>query len=102
MAKSAKHQAPDAADHELNTIRKYEMGIKADTCCDDKNWRLLSTICQLRDIKVFSDSYEAITNVKVGIAATAVLNDDGTIYIFIRNETLFFGKSMDHSFINPN
>ena len=92
VAKSAKHQAPGAADHEVNTIRKCEMDIRADTYCYDKNWRLLSTIGQLFDVKGYHDSFKAITNVQVGISATEVLNDDGTIYIFIRNETLFFWK----------
>ena len=34
VKKSAKHQAPDAEDHKLNTIGRYEMDSRSYTCCD--------------------------------------------------------------------
>ena len=102
MAKAAKHQAPHAADHEVNTIGKFDMDIRSDTCCSNKNWSLLSTTGQLCDVKCFHNSYEAIINVPVCRSETAVVHDDSTFYILIGNEALFFGKSMDHSLIKPN
>ena len=38
----------------------------------------------------------------MGRAATILVYDDVTVYILILNEALSFGKSMDHSLINPN
>ena len=63
---------------------------------------MLSTTGQLCDVKGFHNSYEAITNVLVGKAATAVVHDDGTVYNIILNENLLFAKSIDHSLIIPN
>ena len=31
-----------------------------------------------------------------------MVHDDGTVYILILNETLFFGKSMYHILVKPN
>ena len=100
--KEDKHLSPDAAEHELNTIGRFDMYIREDTCCAGNNWRLLSTTCQLCDVKGFHNSYKEITNVPVDRSATSVVHDDGTVYIIILNEDLLFGKSMYHSLINPN
>ena len=102
MENAAKHQETDAADHEVNYIGRCDMDSRVETCCAGKNWRLLSTIGQLCDVKVFHNSYEEITNVPVGRAATPVVHDEGTVYILILNESLLFGNLMDHSLINPN
>ena len=83
MAKAAKHQANGTVDHGVKTIGKRDVDIRAETCCADKNLRLLSTTGQLCDIKGFQNAYEAITNVPVGIAATELFHDDGTVYILI-------------------
>ena len=85
VAKSSKKQAPHASDHEVNTIGRCDMEIRADTCCACKNCRLLSTTGQLCDVKVFHHSYESINNVSVGGAAIAVVYDDETVYILILN-----------------
>ena len=53
VAKADKHQADDSVDHKVNNIGRYEMEIRAEICCDGKNWRLLSTTGQLCDVKVF-------------------------------------------------
>ena len=53
VAKVAKYQAPDAADHNINAIGRCEMDSRADTCCAGKNCRMLSTTEQLCDVKGF-------------------------------------------------
>ena len=45
---------------------------------------------------------EVKKTVPVGRGATAVVCDDGTVYIIILNKSLFFVNLMDHSHINPN
>ena len=35
-------------------------------------------------------------------ATTAVVHNEGTVYIIILDEVLLLGESMDHSLINPN
>ena len=93
--KAARHQAPDADYHEVNSIGRCDMDSRAETFCSGKNWRLLSTTGQLCDVKVFHNLYEAITNVPVGRSATAVIHDEGTVYILIFNEVLFLDSSID-------
>ena len=102
MIKEAKHQAPDAADHELNDIGRCDIESRADIYYAGNNWRLLSPIGQLYGVKVFHNSYEEIINVPVVRSVTAVLHHDGTVYTPILNEALLFGKLMDQSIINPN
>ena len=38
----------------------------------------------------------------MGRSTIVVVHNERTVYILIINEALFFGKSMDHSLINPN
>ena len=92
VAKAAKHQEFDSADNELNTIGRCEIDIRENTCCDGKNWRLLSTTGQLCDVKLFHNSCKTITNVPVGGSAIVVVHDHSTIIILILNEALFFGN----------
>ena len=51
VAKASRHQAPDAADQEVNSIGSCNMESRADTCFAGNNWRLLSTTGQLCDVK---------------------------------------------------
>ena len=102
MTKAHTYQASYAADPEVNAIGRCKTDSRTDTYYTGKNWRLLSTKGQLCDVKGYHNSYESITNVPVGRSKTAVVHDGGTMYILILNETLFFGKFMDHSLIKPN
>ena len=79
VTKTAKHKAPDAEDHEVITIGRWEMDSRLDNCCADKKWRLLSTTGKLCDVNGFHYSYKAITNVSVGRSATSVVHDDGNV-----------------------
>lgn len=63
---------------------------------------MLSTTGQCCNVHGFHSDFEAIEDVPVARAATAVQNEDGAIYILIVNEALYFGPSLDHSLINPN
>ena len=92
VSKEVNHQAPDAEDHEVNTIVRCYMDSRADTCCASKNWRLLSTTGQMCDVKGFQNSYKAIINIPVSKSATLVVHDYGTVYILILNEAILFGK----------
>ena len=100
VSKESKHQASDAADHEVNEIVSSDIDSRADTCCAGMKCRLLSTTGQLCDVKGFQNSYKAIINIPVSKSATLVVHDYGTVYILILNEAILFGKSMDHSLIN--
>ena len=42
MYKAAKHHAPDTEDQKVNSIERYDMGSRADICCDGNNWRIIS------------------------------------------------------------
>ena len=55
VAKAAKHQATDAAEHEVNKIGRCEMDSRADTCCAGNNWRMLSMSEKLCGAKGFNN-----------------------------------------------
>ena len=71
------------------------MDSRAESFYSVKDWRLLSTAGQLCDVKGLHNSYEVITNIPVSRAVTAVVHDDGTVYILLLNKAPLFGKSMD-------
>ena len=79
VAKAEKNQATDTDKSKFNAIVRCKMDIREDSCCSGKNWYMLSTTGQLCDVKVFHNSYEAITNVPVGRSATEMVHDEGSV-----------------------
>ena len=53
-------------------------------------------------MKGFHDDFDATKDIPIARVATAYQDEEGTIYILIINEALYFGSSMDHLLINPN
>jgi hypothetical protein len=84
------------------TAALNELDTRADTICCGINWKLLNTTGQQCSVSGFHDSFDSIPDVPVATAATAYTTKDGTTYILIVNEALYFGGSLDHSLINPN
>ena len=84
------------------TAAQNELDTRADTICCGLNWKLLSTTGQQCNVNGFHESFDSIPDVPVATAATAYTTSDGTTYILIVNEALYFGSSLDHSLINPN
>lgn len=84
------------------TRARNELDTRADTICVGANWRLLSTTGQCCNVHGFHSDFNAIQDVPVARAATAIQDENGATYILIVNEALYFGPSLDHSLINPN
>ena len=82
---------------------RCELDTRADTCCADNNCRPIFFTGQQCDVNGFHDGFEAVADVPIATVAT-LWNEPftGRGYILVLHETLYFGKNMDHSLINPN
>ena len=96
--------APSAkkSDHEIKADGRCELDTQADTICAGKNCRMLSKTGGVCDVKGFHDDFDAIKDIPIARIATAYQDEQGSIYILIINEALYFGSSMDHLLINLN
>ena len=51
----------------------------------------------------YYNKYDPISDVKVILGATAYIHPDSNLtYILWIHEALYFGKTMEHSLLNPN
>ena len=83
-------------------VSNNETDSNADTCCLGKNWIVLDYTMRTADVFPYDDSYDPITNVPIVSGATAYTDMDGTTFILVIHEALFYGDKLDHSLINPN
>ena len=98
------------ADYEYETTPqdygvegRCELDSRADTCCAGVNCRPLFFTGHHCEVHGFHDDFTPLPNVPIATVAT-MWNDPitGQGFILILHETLYFGKNMDHSLINPN
>jgi len=78
-----------------------DMDSHADTCCAGLNFRMLVDTGDRCDVQPYSDHYDPMVDIPVATVAT-ICNVGGVDYILVFHETLFFGKLLDFSLINPN
>jgi len=104
VVKSARTEAFDAeTSFAVDTVARCELDTRADTICCGMNFRPLAFTGQLCEVRGFHDSLQPMKDIPVARCATAYTHPaTGTTYILVFNEALYFGKSMDHSLINPN
>jgi hypothetical protein len=80
-----------------------ELDTHADTCVAGKNFIVLSFTGRECDVYPYSQQYEAVRNIPIVSAATAIQHpNSGETLILVFNEVLWYGDRMDHSLINPN
>jgi hypothetical protein len=84
------------------TTAYNEADSNADTCCLGKNFIVLSFTNRTADVYPYDESYQPMTNVPIVSGATVVDLEDGSSFILILNESLYYGTKLDHSLINPN
>ena len=72
------------------------------TCCLGMNFTVLSYTNRTADVNPYDDSYTPITNVPIVTGTTTYHHGDGTSYILVINEALYYGQKLKHSLINPN
>ena len=90
--------------HEVppGTTASNESDSNADTCCLGHNFTVLSYTNRTADVYPYNDSYKPKTSITIVTGATMYHHTDGTSYILVINEALFYGKKLRHSLINPN
>jgi len=78
-----------------------ELDSRADTCCAGKDFIVLEDANTTCEVHQYHPKYKPVTNVPVVKAATAY-DYNGTTYILILNQALYFGDDMPKSLLNPN
>jgi len=81
---------------------KLEIDTRADTCCLGNNFVPTYFTGESCDVTPFSNTYEAMRNIKICTACTAY--DDrrtGETIILEFNQGLWFGDQIPASLINP-
>ena len=54
------------------------------------------------DLYPYNYAYDPIENVPIVSGATAYDHPNGTTYILVFHESMYYGTKMQHSLINPN
>jgi hypothetical protein len=91
------------SEPEAGTVGKNESDSNADTCCLGANFIILRYTQRTADVYPYDSSYSPMTNVPIVTGATAWTDkSDNRTYILIFNESLYYGKKLNHSLLNPN
>ena len=91
------------SEPEAGTDAKNECDSNADTCCLGSNFIIFKMTNRTADVYPYDESYMPLLNVPIVSGATAY--DDpktGQTSIIVFNESLYYGKNLGHSLINPN
>lgn len=64
------------------------------------NFVLLAYTDKTVDVYPYGDPYEPMTSVHIVTGATMYHHQDGSSYILVINEALYYGKKLKHSLIN--
>ena len=74
----------------------------AETSCAGSNWVTVEFTGYTCDVYPYKGGYEAAKNIPVATCAMVVEGEDGSDFLLIGHEMLYFGKDMDRSLINQN
>ena len=92
-------------NNELNTLMDSahtDIDNHADTHCFGKNLRIMSSTEQEFSVNEFLNELATANNVSTVIAATSMIDDDGTLILFVFGQGLNFTKKMDKGPVNTN
>ena len=78
-----------------------EIDSHADTCCMGRNFVPLYFTDEVVDVTPFTDRYTALRDVPVAGGATHIQLGDGSEYILVVNQGLWFGEELEVSLLNP-
>ena len=98
-SRSAKQQYAATIE---GTVARNEMDSMADTSCAGSNWKLIEDTGITCDVYPFKDGYAAVRDVPIGTCATLVEGDEGSDFILIGHEMLYFGQELQRSLLNQN
>ena len=79
-----------------------EADTNTDTCCLGTNFIPIGITNRTADVYPYDSNYAPMQNVPIVSGATAYDDPDGTTYILVFHESLYDGKTLGHSLINPN
>ena len=74
----------------------------AETSCTGSNWVPVEFTGYTCDVYPYKGGYEAAKNIPVATCATVVEGEDGSDFLLIGHEMLYFGRDIDRSLINQN
>jgi len=80
---------------------KVELDSRADTCCAGIDFTVIEHTGITCEVHPYHPKYKPDANVPVVKAVTAY-DHNGTIYILVINQALYFGEDMPNSLLNPN
>jgi hypothetical protein len=82
---------------------RAELDSHADTCVGGANVTILHETGFHVNVSAYSPEYDALTDIPVATCAGAYDSEsDGTTYLLIWNEMMYFGDRMPTSLINVN
>ena len=79
-----------------------DMDSMADTSCAGSNWVLVDKTGYTCDVFPFKDGMDPVRNVPIATCATLVQPENGSPFIVIGNEMLYFGDQLQRSLLNQN
>ena len=98
----AKAGDPKVQEPRPGTIGVNESDTNADTCCLGQNFIPLSYTQRMAEVFAYDQALPS-TTVPIVSGATAYTSpENGTTYILVVNEGLYYGTRLDHSLFNPN
>ena len=81
---------------------RTEINTRADNSCSGINFWLNELTGQKCSVAPFSASYEPMSDIQIKTCLTSFTDEDGSTWILVFNEVLWFGSNMDNSLVNPN
>ena len=93
---------PTKHDSEIGYNSTIDINRHDDTHCFGKNFRIVSSAEQVWSATELLDKLANTNNVKILTAATAMIDEYGTLFIAIFGQGLNFTKKMDKGLINTN
>ena len=75
-----------------------EINSYADTHCFGKNFRIVSTTEQICSVTAFLDELATMNNVPIVTTATAMVDDDGAVFIAVFGQGLFKGTNAEYKY----
>ena len=78
-----------------------EIDSHADTCCMGRNFVPLAFTDEVVNVTPFTDRYTALRDVPIATGATHIQLHDGSEYVLVVNQGLWFGEELEVSLLNP-
>jgi hypothetical protein len=93
----------DLVSHDMDGGGRAELDSHADTCVGGSNVALLHATGFTVSVSAYSPEYDALPDIPIATCAGAYDSDvDGSTYLLIWNEMMYFGDRMPVTLVNAN